>query len=307
MERRWLPYVVWVVVGVVWSTTWVVIRAGVEDLPPFTYAATRTVLAAATLLVLAQVFHGSRRPPAGELRFWALIGLPQLGVPYAIIFWAEQSISAGLTAILFATFPTFTVLLSHALLEHERLTARKLGGTLLAIGAVGLVVGPDWGGAWDAAVPSVAVLVAAGSSALGAVLVRRHGRTTSTLWLTAMQVASGGAMLTVLALLFERDRSVVITPFAVWSVLYLAWVITVGCYLGLFWLLKRLDATFVSMGTILETALAVLLGVWWLGETAGVRLVLGLALVGASVWLVAIPARRGIPGGGSVAPPPDLP
>lgn len=303
MERRWVPYVVWVVIGVVWSTTWIVIRVGVQAVPPLTYAAVRTVLAAVTLLVLAQLFHGARRPSGSEIRFWALVGVPQLGVPYAVIFWAEQSISSGLTAILFATFPTFTALFSHVLLEDEPLSVRKIGGTVLAVMAVGALIGPAWRDASAALLPSVGILVAAASSAGGAVLVRRHGRATSTLWLTAIQVAAGATVLTTLAVLFERNRAFPLTPFTIVSVLYLAWVITVGCYLSLFWLLKRLDATFVSMGTILETALAVLFGVWWLGEAVGPRLVIGLLGVATSVALVVIPGRRET----APVPPPEHP
>ncbi len=70
------------------------------------------------------------------------------------------------------------------------------------------------------------------------------------------------------------------------SVVYLALVVTVGCYLGLFWVLKRLDATFVSMGVIFETVVGVFLGALALGETLGLRVFVGLALVGISIAMV---------------------
>jgi len=283
---RILPLAVWLGTGLLWGTTWAVIRVGLRYIPPFTLSALRTALAAATLLAFAMLFERGKLPPAREVRFWAVIGAMQIGMPYALIFWAEQYISSGLTAMLFATFPAFTAVAAHFVLRHESLTLRKTAGTLLALVAVASLVG---------AAPSqppvgavVAVLVASMAAALGTVIVRRHGQSTSTTWLTTIQITSAAALLTVLALAFEGGRPVQFNLRSIAVVLYLAWVITVACYLGLFWLLKRLDATFVSMGVIFETVVGVFLGALALGETLGGRVFTGLALVGLSVYLVTV-------------------
>jgi drug/metabolite transporter (DMT)-like permease len=284
LGTRWFPYLVWLGTGLVWGTTWGVIRIGLRDLPPFTFAATRTLLAGLTLLVAAYIFDRARRPTGREWWFWILVGVPQLGLPYALVFWAEQRISSGLTAMLFATFPAFTAVLSHFALEGETLTVGTVGGVTLAILAAGILVGPS---GQAPLMPSLAVLGASLSAAVGAVAVRRHGRRVSTLWLTAIQIAAGAAFLTFCAVLLDRGTEMRVTPRAILSVLYLAWVVTVGCYLGMFWLLKRLSATFVSMGVVLETSVAVVIGALALGEAVSLQLTLGLALVAVSVTLVA--------------------
>ncbi len=288
---RALPLAVWLGTGLVWGTTWGVIRLGLQDMPPFTFAALRTLLAAATLLVVAQLVDGRRRPTGSESWVWAVIGLFQIGAPYALIFWAEQSLSSGMTAILFATFPAFTAIAAHFLLRDESLSLGTVAGTLLALVAVGLLVSPSRG---EVPAPGAvaAVLVASMAAALGVVLVRRHGRSISTLWLTALQVSSAAVFLAVLALTLERGDQVAFTATAVVSIVYLALAVTVGCYLGLFWLLKRLDATFVSMGVIFETAVGVFFGSMVLSEPLGLRVFGGLALVGISVYLVTV-RRRG--------------
>lgn len=278
-----LPYAVWLGTGLVWGTTWGAIRVGLQDLPPFTFAAARTLLAGATLLILAQVVHRARRPVGKEFWFWVVVGVPQLGLPYALVFWAEQTISSGLTAMLFATFPAFTAVIAHFFLESESLTVSTVVGVVLALAAVAVLAGPT---GQVRLLPSLAVVGASVAAAVGAVVVRRHGRHVSTLWLTAIQVVAGAVFLTLLALLLERDQAVRVTMRSALSVAYLAWVVTVGCYMGMFWLLKRLDATFVSMGVILETSVAVVLGALALGEVLNVRLVAGLGLVAISVALV---------------------
>ncbi len=298
IQGRLLPGTVWLGIGLVWGTTWGVIRIGLRDLEPFTFAASRTVLAAVTLLALAQIVDGSRRPKGSEVWFWMAMGLPQIGVPYALIFWAEQSISSGLTAILFATFPAFTAVAAHFLLRDEPLSLGKVSGTALAMVSVVLLVGPSLGAALPIAAV-VAVLIASVASAVGAVMVRRHGRETSTLWLTALQVSSAAVLLGALAVTLERDTSMTFTAAAIGSIVYLALAVTVGCYLGLFWLLKRLEATFVSMGVIFETAVGVFFGSVALSEPLGWRLLGGFGVMGLSIYLVTV-GRRGVT---AVGPP----
>ncbi len=277
----------WFGTGLLWGTTGVVIRVGLRYAPPFTLAAVRTALAAVTLLLLAAWRDRDRRPVGAELRFWIVVGAMQIGVPYALIFWAEQYVSSGLTAMLFATFPAFTAVAAHLMLKNEPITRGTAAGTLLAMVAVALLIGPTSGAGARPPIGGVAaVLVASMAAALGTVIVRRHGQGTSTIWLTAIQVSAAAVFLSVLALALERGRPVQINLTLVITVLYLAWVISVVCYLGLFWLLKRLDATFVSMGVIFETVVGVFLGAWALGESLGGQVFAGLALVALSVYLV---------------------
>ena len=125
-------YLVWLTIGLVWGTTWGVIRIGLTDLPPLTFAALRTGLAAVTLVSIANLVDRGRRPVGADLRFWLLMGIPQLGIPYALIFWAEQTITSSLTAILFATFPAFTSLAAR--------TAAFAGITYADLGDRGAVV-----------------------------------------------------------------------------------------------------------------------------------------------------------------------
>ncbi|MCZ6917895.1 MAG: DMT family transporter [Gemmatimonadetes bacterium] len=286
-QLRLLPFAVWLGTGLVWGTTWVVIRLGLEEMAPLTFAALRTILAAVVLLAIALLLDRRRRPPPAELRFWALVGIPQMGFPYALIFWAEQWVSAGLTAMLFATFPAFTAVTAHFMLRDEPLTVGKISGSLLALVAVALLVSPSQGTAMPLVAPA-AILLASISASFGAVMVRGHGRATSTAWLTAIQVTSAAVFLAGLALIFERGEAFHLTTTAVLAIVYLALAVTVVCYLGLFWLLKHLEATFVSMGVIFETTVGVFLGALVLAEPLGVRVFAGLALVAVSVYLVTV-------------------
>lgn len=270
------------------------IRTGLEYLPPVTFAAVRTSLAGIALLTVAWLGSPQKRPRGGELWFWLVLGMPQVALPYALIFWAQQFLSSSMTAMLFGTAPVFTVVAAHFLLEGELITRAKLAGVILAVLAIGLLQSQSQTAlvtsftVW----PAAAVLGAAVSAALAAVLVRRHGRSTPVQWLAALQICSSAVVLSILAAVLERGATVSWSGSAVMAVVYLAFVVTVGCYSGLFWLLKRLEATFVSLMVVVETAVAVLLGIWLLSEPTSPRLMLGLMLVMVSVVLVR-PKRSG--------------
>ena len=302
---RAVPYLVWLAVTGVWGTTWVVIRIGLQDLSPLLFSAARATLGASVFLVVAALTAWRRRPKASELRFWALVGIPQLGLPYALVFWAQQTISSGLTATLFATFPAFTAVTAHFLLRDEPLSWIKMAGTLLAFLGVAVLVSSGDGVSAMAAAPIVGVLVAAASGAIAAVIVRQHGRHTSTIWLTAIEIAGAAAFLMLLAIAIEPSPRVALTTRAVLSTAYLGIVVTGGCNFGLFWLLKRLDVTLVSMSVGGEATVAVFLGAFILGEPLGLRALLGLSLVVASVALVSLHSHAETVGHGPAGPGPS--
>src|SRR5260370_40407301 len=95
---------------VLWGSTWLVIKLGLRGLPPLLFAASRMSLAAALLFPFAL--------RAGLLRLrgvdWLAIGgigLLQIGIPYALLFAAQQWVPSGLSAVLVAPFPFLPLLL----------------------------------------------------------------------------------------------------------------------------------------------------------------------------------------------------
>lgn len=280
---------VWLAVSLVWGTSWGTIKVGLRDLPPFAFSALRTLLAAVVLTVVALWTQGSRRPVGRAFWFWAAVGLLQLAVPYGIVFWAETRLSSGLTAMVIGTYPAFTALLAHYLVPGEPLSSNKVLAGMVALAAVALLAGSEEVFAARAFWPMMGVLLASLSSALANVLVKRHGTDIPTLWLATIQVGSSAVLLLVLSALLEHDRSFHWTPTALGAVAYLGLVVTVGCFSGMFWLLKRMDTTLVSMTVVIETAVAVLVGAVMLAEPVGPRVLGGLGLVALSVVLVVRP------------------
>src|SRR6266496_1071400 len=109
--------------SVLWSGNWLLIKVGLEGLPPFRFAGLRLVLA---FFLLTAFLLARPRPPVtpSQARVIALVGFLQIGVSYACVFTAEQWIDSGLTALLFCSFAIWVPLLAHFTLAGESLTGR---------------------------------------------------------------------------------------------------------------------------------------------------------------------------------------
>ncbi len=93
-HRSRLPILVWLTLAMIWGSTWLFIKLGLEDLPPFTFAGIRFVIAAIILLVIIII---RRRPLPKDWRDWALIagtGFFAFSINYGLLFWGEQRISS---------------------------------------------------------------------------------------------------------------------------------------------------------------------------------------------------------------------
>src|SRR5262249_13081548 len=123
----------------IWSSTWLFIKTGLESFQPLTFLAVRFVLAAPLLWLLARWAREPAPRGARELGLLAFQGLGVFAVPYALIYWGEGRLPSGLTAVLFATQPMFAVVFAHYLLEEEKFRWAQMAGILVALGGVALV------------------------------------------------------------------------------------------------------------------------------------------------------------------------
>src|SRR5574341_2195614 len=123
----------WLALSMIWGSTWLFIKLGLRDLPPFTFVGIRFLLAAS---ILGLIIYFRKIPLPRNRRDWqfmAWTGFLCFTVNYALVFWGEQYISSGLAALLNATMPFFGMFIAHHYLPTERITPTKIGGVLLGI------------------------------------------------------------------------------------------------------------------------------------------------------------------------------
>src|SRR5207247_852522 len=123
----------YLVLCVVWSSTWLAIKVGLRDLPPISFVAIRFLIAVAVLMAVS--IGRVRLLPIrrSDYSLLAFTGLLMFGLNYPMLFWGEKYVSSGLAAVLQATIPIFGMLFAHLLLPEEPMRWQRLAGALLAI------------------------------------------------------------------------------------------------------------------------------------------------------------------------------
>ncbi len=284
----------------IWGSTWLAIKIGLHDVPPFLGASIRFFLAAAILLILARAqrvpFPLSARAHAGLLA----VGLGSFGLSYGVVYWGEQYLPSGLTAVLFATHPLLVMILAHFVIEAEPVTARRATGILLGLAGVVLVFRSDLALIHPRAPLAAGVLMLSPlAAAVSNVGIKRFGTHLHVYNLTLLPMTYGAVALLAVSLLTEDPGAARWTPAAVGSIAYLAVFGSVTAFVVYYTLLKQVAVTSLALISYVFPVVAVVLGWALLGERLDASAGAGSAAIVAGIALATWRRRR--------APIPTLP
>jgi len=283
--RRFVDLALYVLLCVVWGSTWLFIKVGYGGLGPFNVAAIRFFMAGAVFVALVPLL-GARWPHGRREWFVvAWVGLVLFALDYGLIYWAEQVLESGLTAILFATLPLITIFFAHAYLPGDRLTVRKLAGTVLAFGGVVALFGDHVRIDPSETLPMLAVVASAVCAAGAGVVTKRHARQLHPAALNAPAMLVGAVALTGASLAAGDGFALPRDGATWWAVTYLALAGSVLTFLVYFTLLKTWSVTSLSFISVFTPAVALVLGFVFLGEQPTALTAVGATLILAGVAL----------------------
>ena len=283
-----LKVVVWLLLCLIWGTTWLTIKIGLQDLPPIGFAASRFVLA---VVVLALVVRARNIPlPRGgrQWRLVALTGVLQFSINYSLIFWGEQHIASGLTAVLQATIPVFGLILAWLFLPSERITKSKMLAVAFGVAGV-IVIFSDQLRVQNtlAFFGSVGVVVSAYVAAQASVLIKAKGAALHPATLLFGQMICGlPPVIAYSAIVEGNPLAFHWTWRAVACVLYLTIVGTIAAFWLYYWLLGQVESTKAMMIAVVTPLIAVIVGWFVLGETLPAQTFFGGLLIVASIALI---------------------
>jgi drug/metabolite transporter (DMT)-like permease len=281
---------VWLILCLIWGTTWIFIKLGLRDLPPITFAGLRFLIAA---LILWLIVFWRRRDVPRKRSDWLMIawtGFIAFALNYGLIFWGEQYINSGLAAVLQSTIPVFGLLIAHYLVPAERITMRKMAGVALGVAGTGVIFYDQTliKGA-DAFYGSLALLSSSGFIAYSNVLVKARCRHIDPATLAAGQMIFGIVPLLVLGAIWEGSPlDLQWTRQSVISLGYLALIGSALAFLLYYWLVKRIDVTKTMLISLVTPVIALLIGMLTLSESVSRHIVLGSVLILAGISLIVI-------------------
>ena len=279
---------VWLfILGSIWGTSFLFIKIVVSEIGPFTLVAGRLGLAA---LSMALLLRARRIPFPRERRVWgnfAVVGLLNGALPFALISWGEQYIPSGWAALLQATTPIFTILFAHVLTRDDRIDLRKALGVVVGFAGVGLLMWPELRVGLNASVWGMLAIVGSSASyALASIFARSRLQGQPPMASAAGQFTMGFLYILPLAFILERPFAIAPSGQALASWVTLSLMGTVVAYVIYFALLARTSATFTTMVTYIVPINGLVLGALVLNEHLSPMLLVSLVLVFAGVLLV---------------------
>ena len=280
--------IVWLILCLIWGSTWIFIKIGLADLPPISFASARFVLSAAVVLAIILVQKIPLPRSTSEWRLLALTGFLQFALNYSSVFWAEQYITSGLAAVLQATITLFGLVLAWIFLPAERITRQKIIAVVLGILGVAVIfVDQLKVENWMAFLGCVAIVFGSYCAAQASILVKAKAGGIHPASLLFGQMACGLPFILTYSFSVEGNPATFQWSFvAVGSVLYLSLVGTIAAFWLYYWLLSRIESTKAMMISLVTPLLAVVIGAVTVGETLPPQTFAGGLMIIGSIGLI---------------------
>jgi drug/metabolite transporter (DMT)-like permease len=312
--RAWKVLLAFAIIYFVWGSTFLAIRVGVREVPPFLLAGMRFLVAGGLLYGWMRA-RGTPSPSAREWGAASFLAVLIFVFDYGLLFWAERRVPSGIAAVMMATIPVFMAIGEIVFLRTQRLTWRLGIALLLGMTGVAVLVGRFPFGhllgnstilnstisdstILDSTIQSEPPVDAAGACVLifaaiswsvAASLSRRLPSPAAKAMSSGTQMLAGGVMLMITAALLGEFRGFQVQAVSREAWLALAYLIVAGSIVGFtayVWLIHHESPTKVGTYAYVNPVVAVLVGYFLGGEGLGARTVVGTLLVLVSVVVI---------------------
>jgi drug/metabolite transporter (DMT)-like permease len=298
-HRTWKTLLAFAIIYFVWGSTFLAIRVGVREVPPFLLAAMRFLIAGLVLYAW-MIARGERSPSRRQWMSASLLAVLIFVLDYGLLFWAEQRVPSGVAAVMMATIPVFTALSEIILLGTQRLTIRLATALLIGIAGVAVLMSRSLNLSGNPIEPrgAAALIIAATSWSVASALTRKLPLPSSKVMSSGAQMLAGGVFLALTAVFRGELRNfhpADVSLGAWFSLVYLIVAGSIVAFTAYVWLIHHESPTNVGTYAYVNPVVAVLVGYFLGGESLGLRTILGTVFVLISVLVITlIPAKRSV-------------
>ena len=187
-------YAFLLLLSAIWGLTFICIEIALLDLSPFAIACWRIVLAAMVLLAISWRYRYKIPWQIPTLSLFAVIGMLNTTIPFALIAWGQQTVNSAVAALLVATTPFAALVVNHFMTADDRFSLNRLFGVVVGFSGIVLMFAHELFIGEGSLLGMLALLLAAVCYAFSAVLMRRLAH------LPSLVVATGTMLVTAILL-----------------------------------------------------------------------------------------------------------
>lgn len=290
-DVRTRAYLAWIMVCLIWGTTYLAMRICLETVPPLMMGGLRFLIAGILLTTLLAL-RGEQLPPPSAWPSLAVLGFFMVGFGNGGVVWAEQTVPSGLTAVVVATSPFWMVGIDALVPPRVALTRRRVSGLVVGFSGIVMLVWPEIrvGGGRGFLVGVVSAQLACAGWAIGSAYSRRRGhgsaKDENVLMTAAFEMLFGGLCLLIAALLTHEASRLTFNVRTAGALAYLILFGALGGFTAYAYALKHLPVATVSLYAYINPVIAVVLGTLILKEPFSARMAVAAAVVLSGVVLV---------------------
>ena len=288
-------YLILAFLSFVWGTTWIAIKYSLLGFPPFLGAAARFAVAAVVLYLYALYRRTNMRISRRDFYYILVSSVLLYLLDYGLIYWGEQYINAGATAVLFATFPLFTGVVANFVFRSESFQWQKYIG--LVIGFLGIatvfydqLVQTNFEGIVFFA--ALAIVLSALSAAISLVMVKKHLGHLPTVSLTLHQMVWGVLMLGIIGIVMGEHHVIQLLPESILAIVYMGVIASALAFVLYYHVLKAMSAITVSSIIYITPIVAIIIGWLLLDEAITNTIVIGMLITFSGIFVAQLNEYR---------------
>ncbi len=288
-EKSFLfAYLALAAICVIWGTTYLALRIGVTQFPPFLFSTFRFLIAGPILVGFMLTFGKLSWPSNETLRNQAITGFFMITVGISVVGYAEVYVSSGVAAIICSVMPVWTILINLVVSKDERPNWLILFGLVTGLSGIVIIFGEHLVEFTNANYLKGIILTFAANFcwAFGSVWTKKKNQHSNPFLNAGLQMVFGGLFLIPISLTFDDYRNIHWSNEVVFSLAYMILIGSVAAYACFSYAIKKLPMTIVSMYAYINPIVAVVLGWLILDEKLNTRIAIAILVTVAGVYFV---------------------
>lgn len=286
MEKKNYGLLAYILVCIIWGSTYLAIRVGVQSMPPFLFAGIRFLIAGSIILLYS--YLKKLEFPKGIKEYWkiSVVGLFLLSIGNSLVVVAEMRVNSSTAALLLALIPIFIAILEQFIPEGSRISLSGWIGMIIGFAGVG-ILSLSGGGDFDTDVFGIILLLLACLAwAVGSIYSKRTVFTGSIVTQIGVQMFAGGLAQTFVGLILGEASKLKYDPSGIGAMLYLIFVGSLVGYTSYIYLISVWPVSKAGTYAYVNPVVAMFLGWLILQEPVTGRMIISAILILAGVVIV---------------------
>ena len=287
-RERILAYICLAGICLIWGTTFLAIRIGVRDFPPFLFAAIRQICAGVLLSAVVFITQRPKLPTLKHLVQMALLGFLMITLGNGLVSWAEVFVDSGVAAIICSVMPVLVILINLSVNRSELPNTLIVIGVLTGLAGIVLVFSEHLQNFTNSnyTVGIFLIFLAVVAWAIGSLIVRKTNQNSNLFQNAGIQMIFGGIWCLPLSFIFDDLNTIHWTASTTYSLIYLIIFGSAIAYVLYFYAISKLPMTIASLYSYINPLVAVVLGSLVLDEKLNLKIGLAFLVTVAGIYMV---------------------